>query len=483
MGLEVTKALSHAGVIDVDIAVVGGGITGLTATHRLSRAHPRAGVVLLEASSRLGGKIRSHAFPDGHHFDTGPDAMLDTEAATTFCADLGLEAEVVTPGRTGSGIWSRGRVVPLPPGLVGGVPLHPIAVARSGILSPLGLMRAAGDAVLPRHKHGDVSVADLVGRRLGREVLERLVDPLVSGIYAGDTRHLSARVVTPTLYTAEERHRSLILGLRRRGPASGAAAGTKLVTLAPGGLRQLADTVAAQLDGKVDIRCEDPVKSIERDGEGRWLLHGRTATWRARGVILTVPSHCAANLLENLDADSATQLRGIEYASVAIITFAYPTAALPTLPKLPGFLVPRKAGSLVTAITVLSERWQHHHLDGAHLVRCSVGRHGDSRGLDYTDADLVAHVQQELGGFIGISGEPRQVHVARWNQGLPQYTVGHLDRVGTARRRLGEGIWLAGAAYDGMGVASCISQGRRAAEAAASKFLVPTPATAVGVAP
>lgn len=420
------------------VAVVGGGITGLAVAWDLSnRGHD---VTLFEASDRLGGKIRTDPFA-GVATEAGPDAMLARVPwAAQLVSELGLDGEVVHPATGAASIWSRGRLRPLPDGLVLGVPGRLLPVARSGILSPLGLARAGLDVVLPKRSVDDPSVADVIGGRFGREVLDRLVDPLVSGINAGRADRLSIAAVAPDVAAAARDHRSLLLALRKRAPVDRSA---PVFLSLQGGLQRLVDRLADALrERDVEIRTATPLTSLPD----------------VDAAVLTVPAFAAADLVGGAAADG---LRAIEYASVSLATMTYSTVPL----EGSGFLVPRSAGWMMTAGTFVSTKWPARAPDGKVMIRCSAGRFGDDRHLELDDAALVERLHDELQRAVDLRGaSPIEWRVDRWPRSFPQSEPGHLDRVAGIEEALPRGVFVAGAAYRGVGIASCIRQARQVAE-------------------
>lgn len=420
------------------VTVVGGGIAGLAAAWEAVQRG--AEVTVLEAGPRLGGKIETGSV-DGVPVDSGPDAFLARVPwAVDLCRELGLDLVAPAVGR--ALVWAGGRLRPVPEGMLLGVPTGVVGVARSGLLSPRGMARAALDFVLPRTAvDGDVSVGALVSRRLGREVLERLVDPLIGGINAGRSDQLSAAAVAPQVLAAARAHRSIVLGARRTRTV---VDGPVFLTV-PDGLSVLVDTLVGRLrEAGAVVRTDSPVSSLgDLDG----------------GVVLAVPAPAAARLV---GGEAGDLLAGIDYASVALATVAYPAEAVPAFDA-SGFLVPRREGRLMTACSFGTVKWPHWAPPGHVVLRVSAGRAGDDRALRMTDDQLARRLHAELVELAGVRADPTSTQVRRWVDGFPQYRVGHLDRVARIEQLLPAHVMVAGAAYRGLGIPACIKQGRDAA--------------------
>ncbi|MDE3085378.1 MAG: protoporphyrinogen oxidase [Acidobacteriota bacterium] len=454
------------------MAVVGGGIAGLAAAWELAGGGapgtpgtPGARVTVLEADGRLGGKIERRHFA-GRHVDLGPDAFVARRPeAVELCQELGLGDELVTPAETAAYVMAGGRLRRLPAGLALGVPTRLGPLARSGILSPAALARAALDVVLPRHAGAapsDAAVGPLVAGRLGRQVVERLADPLVGGIHAGSVEEMSAAAVFPDLLRAAGQGGSLMRRLRPPAP-SGAPA--PVFRSLRGGLAALVDHLAEALGrAGVELRTGCEVRRLER--RGRWVLDTADgAPLEADAVVLAVPAPRAAALVAPHDAGLAELLGALSYASVTLVTLRFATGDVPPLPPGTGYLVPRTGGAMVTACTWMSAKWPELARPGDVLVRASLGRFGDDRALAMDDDALVGRAVAELTPALGLRGGPTDAMVARFPLAFPQYTVGHLDRVAAMEQAAGRlgGLALAGAALRGVGIPACIASGRRAA--------------------
>jgi oxygen-dependent protoporphyrinogen oxidase len=473
------------------VVVVGAGLTGLTAAFTLATRHPSLQVTLLEASDRVGGKILTTPFA-GHQVDCGADAFLArVPEARELCEELGLGAVLTSPAERSALVWARGTLRRLPTGLVLGVPTDLDALRASGIVSAEGVDRAARDleAVAPPAGEpegdptgaGDMSVGQLVRGRLGDEVHERLVSPLLSGVNAGDADDLSLATGAAQLATAARRRPSLIEGAReqqRQALAALADPDAPVFHGIPVGTQTLTDLLLARLvaaGGQVHLRC--PVAAIERrsgsaGGSAGYLVRSTLGSLAADRVVLAVPAPVGARLLAPLAPGAARGLDELEYASVAMVTLAVARSAIDVALDASGFLV-GAADRLptLTACSWASTKWAHLADPDVAILRVSAGRHGDTHALELADDELVAAVMADLATTMGVTGEPVARRVSRWEDSLPQFRPGHLARVKAWRDEAAAeapGLVLAGAAYDGLGIPACVRQGRRAADAVAS---------------
>jgi oxygen-dependent protoporphyrinogen oxidase len=449
------------------VVIVGGGISGLATAHYIHRRlEGRVQLTLVEGGSRLGGKAATERF-SGHLVDTGPDALLvRLPAMAALLKDLGLDDQLVAPAALGAHVWSRGRLRRLPTGTLFGVPDRLLPLLKSRLLSPAGVARAALDLVLPRRHtvSNDPSIADLMAPRLGSEVFDRLVEPLLGGVHAGRAAELSARSTVPDIAALARKNRSLYLGLRRlRRKAPPTSAGPALVTL-EGGLVRLIEALAARL-ADADLRVDSTARLVTRvDNRYRVdLVDGQSIA--ADAVILATPAFISARLLADLAPDAATVLAEIPYVDVATIWLAYPRSAMGRPLDGTGFLVPPEEGKLLVGCTWSSAKWPHLADDAIVLIRCMVGRRGDGRWLSMDDDTLVRRAHEELVEAMGLTAGPIHQRIQRWPQGMPQYLVGHQDRLDaldTAVRHL-PGLYLTGASYRGVGMASCVADAERTA--------------------
>ncbi len=461
------------------VVIVGGGIAGLAAAFFLRDEAVR--VTVLEGSPRLGGKL-SVSEVAGVSVDEGAEALLVTRPeGIALIADVGLADQRVVPGTTSSAIWTLGALRPLPRRQFMGVPTEMAELAESGVLTDGGVARARQDLELPpTARDGDVPVARYVGARLGHEVVDRLVDPLLGGVYAGRSAELSFDATLPALAAASRRYPSLTEAARSLlpppPPAGQPASGSRVFTTLAGGLGVLPGYLAKA--SGATIRTGAMARDLASAGNGWRLTVGSAADPErvdADAVILAVPARPAGRLLAAVAGASAavTALGEISYASMAIVTLAYPRSAFPE-PGLrargwSGYLVPAVDGRAVKAVTFSTVKWPHladvMATDGPlEIVRCSVGRIGEQALLQREDGELAEVAAAELATATGARGGPVTARVTRWGGALPQYTVGHLDRVRRIRAAVAAqpGLAVCGAAYDGVGVPACVATARQA---------------------
>jgi oxygen-dependent protoporphyrinogen oxidase len=453
--------------------VVGAGISGLAAAFRITRELPGAEVVVLEASPRVGGSLRT-AEVGGVVVDVGAEAMLHRRPeGVALAEEVGLGQDVVHPATTSANLWTRGRLVPMPRTLMG-VPLD--LRGLDGVISAKGQARAALDAVLPATALGgrDISVGDLVEERLGKEVVDRLVEPLLGGVYAGHSREISARAAVPQLVALLDRDRSLSRAASAATPLVDPAVAVPVFAGIRGGVGRLTQALADRLGQTpgVTLRTGATVRDLAHRPGGGWnLVVGSTRdpeVVRADAVILATPARATARLLSDVAPTAALHLARIETASMAIVTLAFGARAFPEVPG-SGFLVPPVDGRSVKASTFSFAKWSwvREAGDGDEpvvVLRCSMGRHREEQLLQRTDEELVEIALGDLADAIGLSVRPVDAHVQRWGGALPQYAVGHLDRTAAVRRELATlgGLAVCGSAYDGLGIPACIASADRA---------------------
>ncbi|MEU6411910.1 protoporphyrinogen oxidase [Microbispora sp. NPDC046933] len=457
------------GIAGRHVVVVGGGIAGLAAALHLNRADAGLRITVLEASPRVGGKLYASQVA-GVEVDAGAESMLARRPEGKELARLaGLGDDLVDPGTTRAAVLSRGSLRPLPRQQVMGVPSDVVALARSGILSPGGLARVPLDQFLPPTLvTGDVSVAAYIRARMGSEVVERLVEPLLGGVYAGRADMLSLDATMPRIAAAARTERSLLQAARSMAAEAPADGGPVFATLR-NGLGALPAAVAKESGAQ--IRTGVTVRDLIRTPDGWRLVTGPTRDEEvidADAVVLAVPARPASRLLGREVPKAAAELSGIEYASMAIVTLAYPRTAFPEPPEGSGYLVPPVEGRPVKAATFSSVKWPHlAEADrNVMIVRCSLGRLGEELVLQRDDAELTALAMNEMAEIMGVRGLPLDTRVTRWGGALPQYEVGHLDRIARVRAAIAgqPGLAVCGAAYDGLGIPACVATARTAAK-------------------
>ncbi|MGI8794069.1 MAG: protoporphyrinogen oxidase [Acidimicrobiales bacterium] len=446
------------------VAVVGGGIAGMAAAWQaVTDGHE---VVLVEASDRLGGKIRTSAF-GGLPVDEGPDAFLTrVPDATALCAEIGLD-DLVPPATGKAYLWARGALRPIPEATVLGIPTDLSTVAPTGLLTEAGLSRAAMEPTLAGPAMtDDTSIGELVRRRFGDEVADYLVDPLLGGINAGGIDNLSVEVAAAQVAAVARRSESLMVGLaamRAAAPPSGAS-----VFLAPrGGMQELVDRLAGALtEAGAQLRTGVSAERLEPVGGGWTVFVGRGSNVEADRIVVASPAPTTAALLKPHALKAADAIAAIDHASVALVTLLYPKHAIGLEVDGSGFLVPRPEGRMLTACSWFSSKWAHLDLPGHVIMRASVGRFGDAASLTLDDGPLVDQVHAELTEAMGLTARPTEARVSRWFDAFPQFAPGHLNRMAEVDDSIAEdapGLAVAGSFLRGVGLPACIKGGREAA--------------------
>jgi protoporphyrinogen/coproporphyrinogen III oxidase len=441
------------------VVVIGAGIAGLAAAHRLSQRGAR--VTVLEASDRVGGKLLPGGIA-GARVDLGAESMLARRPeAVALAREVGLDDRLQPPATATASIWTRGALRPMPKGHVMGVP--GTAEALAGVLSEEGLARIEQDAELPRTEVGDdVAVGAYVAARLGREVVDRLIEPLLGGVYAGDAYRISMRSAVPQLFQVARTHTSLTEGVREIQARMAAHQQTGPVFMGiRGGVGTLplavADSVRAHGG---EILTGAPVTELRREPSGGWRVVAADRVLHADAVIVAAPAPAAAGLLRAEAPEAAAELDTVEYASMALVTLAYRRSDT-ALPAGSGFLVPPVDGRTIKASTFASQKWGWIADENPDVlvVRTSVGRYGETKILERDDTALVDVSRHDLREATGLDATPLETRVTRWTDGLPQYPVGHHARVARIREHVARlpGLAVCGAQYDGVGIPACIA--------------------------
>ncbi|MFF8945162.1 protoporphyrinogen oxidase [Streptomyces sp. NPDC014864] len=451
--------MSATGAESGHVVVIGAGIAGLAAAHRLLERGAR--VTVLEAADRVGGKLLPGEIA-GVRVDLGAESMLARRPeAVGLAREVGLGDRLRPPATATASIWTRGALRPMPKGHVMGVPGTSAALA--GLLSEEGLARIERDAELPRTEIGDdVAVGEYVAARLGREVVDRLVEPLLGGVYAGDAYRISMRSAVPQLFEAARAHASLTEAVREIQAKAAAAGQTGPVFLGiEGGVGRLPLAVAESVRARGgEILTGTPVTELRREGPTGWRVVAGDRALHADAVVVAVPAPAAAGLLAAESPEAAAELRAVEYASMALVTLAYRRGDT-ALPEGSGFLVPPVDGHTVKASTFASAKWgwiADQDPDTV-VLRTSVGRYGETEILRREDADLVEVSRHDLREATGLDATPLETRVTRWDDGLPQYPVGHHARVARIRGHVAglPGLAVCGAQYDGVGIPACVA--------------------------
>ena len=454
------------------VAVIGGGISGLAAAHRLvERGRERGEAIevrLFEAGPRAGGVIQSER-SDGFVIEAGPDSFLSEKpAALDLCERLGITDRLVGTREEfrRTYVVRDGRLHALPDGFLLMAPTRFWPLLTTPLFSWPGKLRMALDLVLPRGSGGDESLADFVTRRLGREALERVAQPLVGGIYTADPRRLSLKATMPRFLEMERAARSVILAMwRQRRAAAQATAGSgarwSLFLSFDDGLQRLVDELVRQLPDST-VQLQRPISALERLPGGGWRLDG---AFECDAVVVATPAHAAATLVQPLDPGLAHELAAIPYASSATVTLAFRREEIPHPLDGFGFVVPHVERRALLAGTFSNLKYPCRAPDEWVLMRAFIGGALQPELVELDDDALVAAVRRELAALLGVRATPHLTRIARWRRAMPQYEVGHVERVARIRGRAAQlGVHLAGNSYQGVGIPDCIRSGEDAAE-------------------
>ncbi|SHR42269.1 protoporphyrinogen oxidase [Mycobacteroides abscessus subsp. abscessus] len=458
------------------VVIIGGGITGITAAYYLQKEAREKGlpidVCLVEASHRLGGKIQT-IVRDGFVIERGPDSYLERkQSATRLVKEAGMESKLVNNTAGKSYVLVQERLHPMPGGSVMGIPTQLAPFVTTGLFSIQGKLRAAADFVLPKSNPvEDQSLGTFFRRRLGDEVVENLIEPLLSGIYAGDIDQMSLMATFPQFYQVEQKYGSLVRGMKKSTPqAPKKSPETKskgiFLTLTSG-LQSLVDGIEAKLEaGSVlkGIRV-DRIKKMDK-GYKLELNNGEKLT--ADAIVSAVPHHVTHAMFQQYDFFDPFE--HMPSTSVATVALAFPKEAVEKDINGTGFVVSRNSDYSITACTWTHKKWPHSCPEGSVLLRCYVGRPGDEAIVDLSDDELSRIVLEDLNKTMNITMDPDFVIVSRWKDSMPQYTVGHKQRIQTVNEHVAQelpGVFLAGASFEGLGIPDCIDQG----EAAVKKVL------------
>ncbi|MCG7344319.1 protoporphyrinogen oxidase [Sporosarcina sp. ACRSL] len=457
------------------VVIVGGGITGLSAAFYMQKTAREQNlpieVMLIEATNRLGGKIQT-VRRDGFVIERGPDSFLiRKKSMETFAKDLGIDGDLVRNATGQAYILVNGKLHPIPGGSVMGIPTKVGPFLKSDLFSLAGKLRAAGDIVLPRSRADkDQSLGHFFRRRFGTELVENLIEPLLSGVYAGDIDHMSLQSTYPQFFEVEKKHRSLILGMKKTTPKQvpqkdGHGASRKGAFHSfRNGLESIVEAAEQQLE-QGTVRKGIRIEGISKQGDQTVLELNTGETVVADSVILTT-GHMAASqifashgLLEGL--------KEIQTTSVATVALAFPEESIVQDTEGTGFLVSRSSDYSITACTWVHRKWPTTTPEGKVLLRAFVGRVGEDAIVDLPDDEIERIVLEDLGKIMTIKGKPDFTVITRFKEDRPQYRVGHRERVDAARAELKEAfpnVKLAGASYDGVGLPDCINQGKAAVE-------------------
>jgi protoporphyrinogen/coproporphyrinogen III oxidase len=447
------------------VVVVGGGVAGLATAYRLSLASDPPEVLVLEADGSPGGKMRS-AVVGGIELEAGPDSLLARKPwAVELCRELGLGEDLVAPAPMPTHVYTGKGLLRFPSGPFG-ISTDPVELARWPGMSYAGKVRAGGDLVLPRRREdGDESLGSLLRRRIGDEAAETLVAPLLGGLFAGDIDRLSVLATFPEIAAWEREYGSITRGARAQAKAAAAHRPSRsgqapMFLRLRGGLRRLTDTLASTL-GPERVRVDAPVTTVTEDGE-RYVVHTDGAEVLADAVVFATPAFVTERLVGALAPQAVSDLAGIPYVSTAVVLLVYPEGTAERLPESSGFVSPR--GRLaITAATLVSRKWPDPAFGSRAVVRGFVGAWGMEGSLAMPDDELAERVDDQIAEIFDLSDRPDAAEVVRWPRAMPQYEVGHLERVDRIEAALAPRTFVVGHAYRGAGIPDCVRQANEVA--------------------
>jgi oxygen-dependent protoporphyrinogen oxidase len=451
------------------IAVIGGGAAGLSAAYALQKRSSSNAIefVLYESGQHFGGVIRTEQV-DGCVVEGGPDSFLTEKPwAADLCRELGLGDQMITSNDANRKTYMlvKGRLVPIPDGLMFMVPTKLAPALLSPMFSAATKFRIVREWLFPpTAKTSEMTVAEFVQRHYGREMVDRVADPLLAGIYGGSADQLSVDAVLPRFVQMESKHGSLgraMVAARKNLPAGEAR---PLFTSLKSGMQQMADALVSRLP-KTALRPDTSVQAIKSES-GKWLVLSGGCTEEFDAVIVATPAHAAAELLAEQQPELAADLAAIPYASSTTIVLGYDQSVRAALPPGFGFLVPRTEGRKILAATFVHNKFPYRAPDSRAVVRCFVGGNVADQMFALTDDEIAAAVRQELGSILGIHATPLFTRVFKWRKAMAQYTIGHTARVARIQSILAgtPGLALAGNAYNGIGVPDCVRTGQEAVE-------------------
>ena len=453
------------------VAIIGGGISGLAAAFALEerrQAGESVSYVLYEAGPRFGGVLVTEP-ADDFLVEAGPDSFLTEKPwAADLCRRIGLGDQLIGSNDAGrkTYILVKGKLVPMPDGLMFMVPTRIAPALVSPLFSPATKFRMVREwRFSKRQGIGDESVAALVERHYGTEMVERVADPMLSGVYGGAASQLSVRAVLPRFADMEAKYGSLARGILAAGKKlkQSEAGPSSIFTSLHNGMQQLPEAIVAKLKAS-DLHSSSPVQAVQRQDRG-WVVSAGYATDQFDAVIIATPAPAAALLLEISSAELASVLRTIPYSSSLTVALGFGKDVRESLPPGFGFLVPRTEGKRMLATTFVHNKFQHRAPDDQALLRCFLGGSRDELALQLPDEEVLNIVRDELRQILGLTAEPLFTRIYRWKSAMAQYTVGHLDRIERIDRLRKElpGLALAGNAYRGIGVPDCVRSGEEAA--------------------